>query len=51
MASELDRNTAVILLAQDFVADGDDEKLRLLETIISNDTDSVKYSFKLVTGR
>jgi len=47
---EIERNKALILLAQDFVKNGEVEKIELLKTIISTDTDSMKYSFKIVTG-
>ena len=47
---EVERNKALILLAQEFVKNNDTEKIELLKIIIANDTDSMKYSFKIVTG-
>lgn len=47
---EIERNKAVILLAQEFVKNNDSEKIELLKIIISNDAESVKYSFEIVTG-
>jgi hypothetical protein len=48
--NEVERSKSVILLAQEFIKNNEYDKLELLKVIISNDVDSVKYSFSLVTG-
>jgi len=47
---EIERNKALILLAQDFVKNNDIQKIELLKILISNDTDAIKFSFKIITG-
>ena len=48
--NDIERNKAVILLSQNLLSEGNEGNLELLKTIISNDTEDIKYSFELVTG-